>query len=74
MRVLPKGILNHPGVEDAVLDDDCESGYRADVLLKPDWHFAGLDDDARRDNPNKRRTGFFLTLQAFKDAKPTQYT
>lgn len=79
MRVMPKGIKEHPGVLDACLDDDinedCKGGYRADVILKEGWHFAGLDGNAPAcDEFNKRRTGFFNTLKEFLDAKPTKYT
>ena len=78
MRTIPKGIKNHPGVQDVCLDDDVPddySGYRADVILKEDWHFAGLDSDAEYWNVyEKRRCGFFLTLKAFIEARPTQYT
>lgn len=79
MRTMPKGIKEHPGVLDACLDDDvdefCKGGYRADVILKQDWHFAGLDDNAPYyDQYSSRRTGFFNTLGEFLEAKPTQYT
>lgn len=80
MRTLPKGIKNHPSVLEADLDDDidetrCKEGeYRADVLLKEDWHFAALDCDAPYHSDNKRRCGFFYSLKDFLAAKPTQYT
>lgn len=79
MRVMPKGITNHPGVLETCLDDDitddCKGGYRADVILKEGWHFAGLDNNApAHDEDSKRRMGFFNTLKDFMDAKPTQYT
>ncbi|MGY2437833.1 hypothetical protein ACW4FQ_32360, partial [Escherichia coli] len=55
--------------------EDCKGGYRADVILKEDWHFAGLDDNAPfYDVFSRRRTGLFNTLKEFVDAKPTQYT
>lgn len=73
MKTIPKGIKNHPGVLEADLDNDCESGYRADVILKEDWHFAGLDDNAPRGSRECRRMGFFLTLKEFKEARPEQY-
>lgn len=80
MRTMPKGITNHPGVKEADLDndgfaEDLPGGFRADVILKEDWHFAGLDGNAEYwDVYEKRRTGFFATLAEFKAALPTQYT
>ncbi|MGN5048513.1 hypothetical protein ACTG16_21695 [Aeromonas sp. 23P] len=79
MKVIPKGIKCHPGVLNACLDDDinedCKGGYRADVILKEGWHFAGLDGNAPAyDEYNRRRTGFFNTLKEFIEAKPTKYT
>lgn len=76
MNRIPKGISQHPGVLDVDLDNDWDqTGYRADVILKEDWHFAGEDDNAPYwDKYSKRRTGFFATLREFLDAKPTQYT
>lgn len=79
MRVIPKGITNHSGVLDACLDDeiteDCKGPYRANVILKEGWHFAGLDNNAPAyDEYSKRRMGFFNTLKEFIAAKPTQYT
>lgn len=76
MNVIPKGIQNHAGVEEVCLDyDGYEYRNRADVLLKDDWHFAGLDQNSPyTDTHNKRRTGFFYTLREFKAAQPAQYT
>lgn len=78
MYKVPKGIKNHPGVQDVCLDNEVPDdfkGYRADVILKEDWHFAGLDGNAEFSNKlEKRRLGFFLTLKDFLAAKPTQYT
>lgn len=73
MRALPKGISNHPGVLDADLEDG-GFGLMVDVILKDDWHFAGLDDNAPYWDDHSRRTGFFNTLKEFKEALPTQYT
>lgn len=74
MKKIPKGILNHPGVADVFLDDSTDRPLVADVILKDDWHFAGLDGNAARDDEyNKRINGRFDTLKEFNDAKPTQY-
>lgn len=75
MACASKYINNHPGVREADPGSVLGGERKYDVLLKDDWHFAGLDGDAPYWNDyERRRTGFFDTVTEFKAARPTQYT
>lgn len=71
MATASKYIDNHPGVKESDGGEVCGGIRKYDVLLKDDWHFAGLDE--RTDEYNIRRCGFFDTVAEFKKAKPTKF-
>lgn len=71
MACSSKYINNHKGVKEADSGEDLGGTCKYDVLLKADWHFAGLDE--RTDCLNIRRCGFFNTVAEFKAAKPTKF-
>ena len=59
----PKGIANHPGVEECDCGIENGTDYKHDVFLKKDWAFS-------RGRMEGIRSGFFNSVKEFLAAEP----